>query len=268
MPIESYPLDNFRRWFETFTNRFFGDDACINAHLRLKQEHTRRTCAEILALAEHLALDDRQKNVAEVVALLHDVGRFPQFAEYRTFNDARSINHSQLGVEILRREGILSVLRREERQWVETAVEHHGAKLLPAGLTGQALLFSQLIRDADKLDIYRTAIQLYRQYRADPTAEFWWKLELPDEPWVSAVVLETAMNGQLIEHSMLQTLSDMMVCKLNWVYDMNFAISLARLRAQGSLEQLLALLPATPEIERLGEKILAYVDARTHQGVG
>ncbi len=91
MPIESYPLDNFRRWFETFTNRFFGDDACINAHLRLKQEHTRRTCAEILALAEHLALDERQKNVAEVVALLHDVGRFPQFAEYRTFNDARSI---------------------------------------------------------------------------------------------------------------------------------------------------------------------------------
>ncbi|MCU0917079.1 MAG: HD domain-containing protein [Planctomycetes bacterium] len=268
MPIESYPLDNFRRWFETFTSRFFGDDACVNAHLRLKQQHTQRTCAEILILAEHLALDERQRHVAEVVALFHDVGRFPQFAEYQTFNDARSVNHSLLGVEILRREGILSVLRREDRQWVETAIEHHGGKSLPAGLTGQALLFSKLIRDADKLDIYRTAVQLYRQYRADPAAEFWWKFELPDEPRVSAVVLETIMNGRLTEHGMMQTLNDMIACKLSWVYDMNFAISLARLRAQGSLEQLLAFLPATPEIERLGEKVLAYVDERAHQGIG
>ena len=76
----------------------------------MKQEHTGRTCKEILELAEQLALDDRQKQIAEVVALFHDVGRFPQFAEYRTFNDAQSIDHSHLGVEILRREGVLDVL--------------------------------------------------------------------------------------------------------------------------------------------------------------
>ena len=190
----------------------------------------------------------------------------PQFAEYRTFNDARSIDHSRLGVEILRREGVLDVLRREERHWVETAVEHHGRKALPAHLNGQALLFSKLIRDADKLDIFRIVIRLYRQYRADP-AGFPWTLELPDEPRYSAEVLDAVMNGKLIEHTMLQTLNDMMLCKLSWVYDMNFAASLARLREQGFLEQVLSFLPATPEIERLGEKILSYVETRVHQGV-
>jgi hypothetical protein len=265
--MESYSLGNFTRWFDAYTSRFFGDDECVNAHLRMKQEHTQRTREEILVLAEQLALDDQQKRVAEVVALFHDVGRFPQFAEYRTFNDAKSIDHSHLSVEILRREGVLGVLRREERQWVETAIEHHGRKSLPAHLNGQALLFSKLIRDADKLDIYRIVTQFYRQYRADP-GSFPWKLELPDEPRCSPAVLEAVRNGQLIEHAMMQTLNDMMLCKLSWVYDVNFAASLARLREQGLLEQILGFLPATPEIERLGEKILAYVDARIHQSVG
>jgi len=265
--MESYSLDNFRRWFEAYTSRFLGDDECVNAHVRMKQEHTRRTCEETLVLAERLALDDQQTQIAEVVALFHDIGRFPQFAEYHTFNDAKSIDHSHLSVEVLRREGVLGVLRREERQWVETAIEHHGHRSLPAQLNGQALLFSKLIRDVDKLDIYRAVIALYRRYRADP-AGFPWELELPDEPRCSADVLDAVMNGKLIDHTAMRTLNDAMLCKLSWVYDMNFAASLARLREQGSLEQVLSLLPATPEIESLGEKIFAYVDARLHQSVG
>lgn len=265
--VAACSLDNFRLWFEAYSTRFFGEDPYINAHLRMKQEHIGRTCREILVLAEHLALDDHQKQIAEVVALFHDVGRFPQFAQYRTFNDAESIDHSHLGVEVLRQEGVLDVLRREDRQWVETAVEHHGRKSLPATLNGQALLFAKLIRDADKPDIFRVVIRLYRQYREDPAASLW-ELDLPDEPWYSTDVCEAVMKGSLIEHSMMRTLNDKMLCKLSWVYDMNFAASLARLREERFLEQILSFLPATPEIERLGEKILAYVDSRVHQGVG
>jgi len=264
--MESYSLDNFTRWFEAYTNRFLGDDEGVNLHLQMKQEHTRRTRAEIVALAEQLALDDQQKRVAEAVALFHDVGRFPQFAEYRTFNDAKSIDHSQLGVEILRREGVLGVLRREERQWVETAIEHHGHKSLPAHLNGQALLFAKLIRDADKLDIYRVVIERYRQYRADPN-RLSWNLEVPDEPRYSPAVFQAVLAGRLIDHTMIQTLNDMMLCKLSWVYDINFAAALAQVRERGFLTQILAFLPATEEMERLGERVLTYVDTRIHQGV-
>ncbi|OHB63667.1 MAG: hypothetical protein A2Y77_13270 [Planctomycetes bacterium RBG_13_62_9] len=264
--MELEHLDNFRRWFDAYTSRFFGADEYINAHLRLKREHTRRTCEEILSLAEQLGLDDNQKRIAEVVALLHDVGRFPQFAEYRTFNDARSVNHSRLGVEVLRQEGVLGVLRRQERQWIETAIEHHGQKSLPAHLAGQALLFSKLVRDVDKLDIYRVVTGLYRQYREDPN-RFPLDVELPDEPRYSPEVFEAVMAGKLIEHAAMRTLNDMMLCKLSWVYDVNFAASLVKLRERGFLEAILSFLSATPEIDRIRETIFAYVDARVHQGV-
>ena len=76
------------------------------------------------------------------------------------------------------------------------------------------------------------------------------------------------MNGRLVEHGMLQTLNDTMLCKLSWVYDMNFAVTLARLREERFLEQLLSLLPATPRSSSVGEKVLAYVEGRVHQSVG
>lgn len=129
-----------------------------------------------------------------------------------------------------------------------------------------ALLFAKLIRDADKLDIYRVVLRVHRQYRADP-ADPIWNLEMSDAPMYSPEVLDAAMNGTPVEYSMLRVLNDVMLCKLGWVYDMNFAASLARLRELGFLEEVLSLLPATPEIERLGEKTLSYVNARVHLDV-
>jgi hypothetical protein len=249
----------FKRWFAEYTGRFYGDDEHVNAHIQLKQEHSERTCAEIAFLAGQLALDDDQRRIAEVIALFHDVGRFPQFARYRTFNDAASVDHCRLGVEILGHEGVLAALPREERQWVATAVEHHGRKTLPAHLRGQALLFSKLIRDADKLDIYRVVIDKYEGYRRD-FGRSSLGIDLPDEPRYSPDVLEAILNERLVDSGKLRTLNDMRLCQIGWVYDMNFAAALERLRQRGHLEALFGFLPQTQEIARAREKVLQYLD--------
>jgi len=259
--VEPCQLDNFRCWFDSYTQRFFGEDEYVNAHLRLKQEHTRRTREEILYLAERLTLDDHQKRIAEAVALLHDIGRFPQFAEYRTYNDARSVDHARLSVETLGRECVLDSLRREERQWVATAIEHHSRKSLPKDLSGQALLFAKLIRDADKLDVFRVVLELHERRREDPDG-FSFETELPEKPEVSPEVLAAVMNGRLVDYAKLRTLNDMRLCQIGWVYDMNFAAALERLTERGHLETLFAYLPQTPDVLAVREKIREYVKAR------
>jgi hypothetical protein len=259
--MEPYQLDTFRRWFDAYTNRFLGKNEYVDAHLRIKQEHTQHTCAEILFLAERLALDDNQKRIAETVALFHDLGRFPQFSEYRTYTDARSVDHARLSVEVLRQEGVLGSLRREERQWVETAIEHHGRKSLPADLDGQALLFSKLIRDADKLDIFRVVVEIYRRHRADPD-KFQFEIELPDEPHYSPEVLEAVMGAQLMEYTKLRTLNDLRLCQIGWVHDMNFAASLERLKDRGFLDRLFDYLPQTADTAKVRDKIHEHIEAR------
>ena len=259
--MELHHVENFRRWFDAYVNRFFGEDEYVNVHLRLKYEHTQRTCEEILRLAEPLALDDDQKRVAEVIALFHDVGRFPQFAEYQTFDDTRSVDHGRLAVEVLRREGVLTALRREERQWVETAIEHHGRKAIPADLRGRTLLFAKLIRDADKLDIFRVILEKYRLFREDPGG---CPLEIPfpDSPEYSPEVIQSVLNGQLVEYPQLRTLNDVILCRIGWVYDMNFAASLAQVRDRHILDQLFDALPQTADIARLRTQVCEYVDTR------
>jgi hypothetical protein len=259
--MQQEQLDRLRRWFDEFTNGFLGDDEYVNANLRHKQEHTRRTCQESLFLANELALDENQTRIAELVALFHDVGRFPQFAQYRTYNDPRSVDHCHLGVEVLQREGVLDVLSSEERQWVETAVEHHGRKTLPAELKGQTLLQAKIIRDADKLDIFRLVVEGYRRYREDPD-NFKIEIELPDVPEHTPEVLDDVMNGRLIDYVKLRTLTDMKLCQLDWVYDLNFAASLKRLKERGYLEELYAALPENEAMQAVQRTIQEFVDTR------
>ena len=263
--MQQEQLDRLKRWFDEFSDRYFGQDDFVNANLRLKKQHTWHVCQECLFLADELALDENQRRIAELIGLFHDVGRFPQFAQYRTYNDPRSVDHCRLGVEVLRTEGVLDVLSSEERQWVETAVACHGRKTLPPDLRGQTLLHAKIIRDADKLDIFRVVTDAYRCYREDPEG-FVLEIELPDVPEHTPEVLEAVLKGQLIDYHLLQTLTDMKLCQLGWVYDFNFVASLKRLTERGYLQEIYAALPETDIMKAAQRTITAYVETKLRRG--
>jgi len=262
--MEQGQLKKFKVWFEQYVAGFYCDDDYVNANLKLKEDHTRRTCDEILYLADQLSLSDNQKLIVETIALLHDIGRFEQFKRYRTYNDPRSINHCLLGLEIIRETNVLNEIDKQERDLIEKAIRFHGQKQLPADLDGQCLLFSKLIRDADKLDVYYIVTQYYRQYQDDPR-NFAIELELPDQPRYSPAVVDAILQGRLIDYNSLKTLNDMKLLQLGWVYDINFTAALKRIRDCKFLEMLLDLLPKTRDIENVRERIFAYVDFRIRQ---
>jgi len=263
--MQQEQLDRLKRWFDEFSDRYLGDDDFVNANLRLKKQHTWHVCDESLFLADELALDENQRRIAELIGLFHDVGRFPQFAQYRTYSDPRSVDHSRLGVEVLRTEGVLDVLSSEERQWVETAVACHGRKAIPSDLKGQTLLHAKIIRDADKLDIFRVVVDAYRRYREDPEG-FGLEIELPDVPEYTPEVLEAVQQAKLIDYGTLKTLTDMKLCQLGWVYDFNFVPSLKRLSDRGYLQEIYAALPDTDTMKALQHAIQDYVETKLRRG--
>ncbi|MHC4114453.1 MAG: HD domain-containing protein [Planctomycetota bacterium] len=262
--MEQKQLEKFRSWFADFAAGFYGDDEYVNANIKLKEEHSLRTCDETRYLAEELRLDAGQRRIAEVIALLHDVGRFPQFIKYRTYNDPRSVNHCLLSLEVLREGNVLDGTAERERQLIEQAIEYHGLKELPSGLDEECLLFSKLIRDADKLDILYLVTGYYAQYRDEPES-FKLEMELPNESGYSAAIVEAVLNGQRINYDKLETWNDMKLLQLSWVYDVNFAATLKRMRQRRLLEKVLDFLPDTEDIERVAKKISEYVDSRIEQ---
>ena len=137
--MEQKWVKKFRAWFVDYVAGFYGDDEYLNANVKLKEDHTQRTCEEIRYLAKELDLSGNQTRIAEVIALFHDIGRFEQFVRYRTYVDSRSVNHCLLGLEILRQTKVLDGVAYPERQLIEKAVEYHGSRELPKDLDFECL---------------------------------------------------------------------------------------------------------------------------------
>ena len=262
--MELQQLKKFRVWFGDYVAGFYDNDEYVNANLKLKEEHTRRTCDQMLYLAKELGLSDEQIRLAEVIALFHDIGRFEQFVRYRTYVDGRSVNHSLLGLEVLRQTRALDEVDGPQRQLIEKAIEYHGSKELPPDLNSDCLMLSKLIRDADKIDSLYVMTDCYRKYTDNPGG-YKLEVELPDEPGYSKEVLDELLAGRRIDYGRLRTLNDMKLCLLAWVYDVNFAPALKRIKQLRLLEMLVDFLPKTEDIERVRKKIFGYVDFRISQ---
>jgi len=254
-------LKSFKKWFNDYVAGFYGDDKYVNANLKLKEQHSLRVCKEMLYLVKELGLEKEQRLLAETIALFHDVGRFKQFVRYKTYTDHKSIDHSLLGIKVLQETNVLDGLQRNEKQLIRKAIEYHGQKELPGRLDGDCLLFCQLIRDADKLDVYYVVARYCRQYRRNP-AKFSLELEFPDKPTYTPAVVEDILKGRRTSYSKLRVLNDMRLLQLGWVYDVNFAATLKRIKKRGFLQEIFGFLPETKEIEKVKETILSYVNLR------
>ena len=99
-------------------------------------------------------------DLAWLIGLMHDIGRFEQARRYGTFVDSLSVDHAELSADLLFGEGLAERfpqdgLPEDWRSIAETAIRQHN-KLKPAETTDDRMRrFTELIRDADKTDIFR-----------------------------------------------------------------------------------------------------------------
>jgi HD superfamily phosphohydrolase YqeK len=253
-------LQNLRDWFQKYTEGFYPEDEEGRRNITLKVEHTRNVCRLIVRIGQAESLGEDRLLLAETVALFHDLGRFPQYAQYRTFKDSASVNHGKLGAEILAKEGVLRDLRRDEQEVILSAVRFHNAFALPDIKDPDTLLFLRLIRDADKLDIWRIFIEFHEG------AEEQWKgsagLGLPDLPGYSAEIIDAIGKRRIASLQSMKCRNDFILLQLSWIYDLNFKTSFPILREMNVIDRFVRFLPRTTEIEGLSRDLREYVGMR------
>ena len=148
--------------FKDYTKNF----DISNAGVALKISHTFR----VAELAEKIALSIQDKNInpkfAWLLGLLHDVGRFEQVTKFGTFKDAFSVDHAELGADILFNEGLIEKFSSEaeglEDDWknlAEITIRLHNKLKVPDGLPKKTKIYADILRDADKTDIFRVATE-------------------------------------------------------------------------------------------------------------
>jgi len=258
-------LSGFRNWFSGYVKGFQSQDPEYQEGIRVKEAHTKRVCQEILDIGGSLGLDEADLRLAQVVALFHDIGRFEQYHRYGTYLDARSEDHALLGVAVLRKSGILDHLGPATRDLILRTTAYHNRPCLPEGESERILLFTKLLRDADKLDIWRVVTEYYRQEKGARYGAV--GLGLPDTPEISHGVWEDLMSGRTVRLGSLKTLNDFKLLQMAWIYDVNFPRSFQRIQERGYLESLVQVLPPSKKVEQVYSRVKSYLSDRAGQGL-
>jgi len=254
-------LQYFRNWFYFYVMSFASDDPECRRNIDLKQQHTQRVCREAVAIGKDLGLNESDLCTVETTALFHDVGRFEQYKQYRTFSDRKSVSHAAFGVEILRENRVLDRLEQPLQEFILKVISHHSRAKLPENEDPKCLFFCRILRDADKLDIWRVVTDYYRQKAAGKSNETI-ELDLPDTPGISQVIYENLMQGKTILFENMKNLNDFKLFQVGWVYDVNFLFTLKCLKERGYLEMIRAALPETEEIRQIFKAVFFCMDSK------
>ena len=244
MPHE-VDLIRIRHWFENYVLQFFTGDDHTDSALRIKVDHTKNVAIEACRIAASLDMNAQQCYLAEIIALLHDIGRFEQFSRYRTYSDRESEDHGRLGVQVIGTTGVLERFTGEMQSFICSIIGCHNRIALPE--MGDPLLLHhlRLLRDADKIDILRVVTEYYAGYYDGNDAV---AIGLPDTPGVTDAVLQSVIERRMVNMNHVKSLNDIKLLQISWVFDLNFPYTSAMVTRRRYLDKLAASLPKTDRV--------------------
>ena len=215
--------ERVRETFREYTDAYDATDEKI----KLKIDHTYRVAELCERIAKAEQMEKTEVDLAWLLGMLHDVGRFEQLRRYGTFSDADSIDHAALGADIL----FGGVIREGEgliRTYVDDAAED---EVIETAISTEKLC--HILRDADKIDILRVNVDVPLEEIYNTTTE-----ELRN-----AAVTPTVMDSFYEHHATLRSIKrtpvDHVVGHISLVFELVFPESVRIVKEQGYLEKLL-----------------------------
>ncbi len=152
-------LEKCKKEFLNYTEGFDLE----NEGIKRKQLHSLRVMEESKRVAEALRLSEEKIELAELIGLLHDMGRFEQHNRGNTYLNEMLLDHARLGVEVLIKDDYIKKYTDNEQyiSIILTAINNHNKFKIEDGLNEEEMLFAKIIRDADKLDILYEGVEIY-----------------------------------------------------------------------------------------------------------
>lgn len=201
--------------------------------------HTFRVAKAAERIAEDLGMESVDIDLAWFLGILHDTGRFEQEKRFGTFVDSISVDHAELGADILFIDGLIDRyptggLPEGWRGLSETAVRLHNKLDLPSDLDPRTRLFCQLIRDADKTDIFRVvATTPFEDLVGTGRNRF------TDAPMADDAVMACVYAHQCVPRKLVNSVFDNTITNCCMAFDLELEVTREIVKEQGYLLKLL-----------------------------
>lgn len=244
--------------FAEYTKEYKDDDS----RALLKIKHTYKVADLCDRLAREIGLDDDDVDLAWVIGLLHDVARFEQLRRFGTFKDRISVDHADLAVGILFEDGKIKDYPVDEKYYaiIKKAVGNHNKYRVEQGLDKRTKTFCDIVRDADKLDIFRVDTE-------SKTEEVY---EVRDEDFKSTVISDIVYNRffdeVVVDHGKRTNAIDGLACHLSLMYELVYPASVKLAMDMGYYTKLMNFVSQIPEtnqqLDKMREYLAEYIERR------
>lgn len=249
--------------------------------IKLKIDHTYRVAGLCQRIAESLGLSEPDVDIAWLLGMLHDIGRFEQIRRFGTFNDVQSVDHAEFGADLLLKEGLIrkfsegyyeecelarsgneeaeQIIKNNEHHnkdtgLLEMAIRQHNKYRVKEDLTERQRMFCDILRDADKVDIFKVNADIPMEIIYDVTTE-----ELKNGI-ITKEVLESFYKKETVLKSVRRSAVDHIVGHISLLFELVYKESYRQAKEQGYVYKLLDFKSDVPEVNAEFDDMRKYVD--------
>ena len=249
--------------------------------IKLKIDHTYRVAGLCQRIAESLGLSEPDVDIAWLLGMLHDIGRFEQIRRFGTFNDVQSVDHAEFGADLLFKEGLIrkfaegyyeecelarsgneeaeQIIKNNEHHnkdtgLLELAIRQHNKYRVKEDLTERQRMFCDILRDADKVDIFKVNADIPMEIIYDVTTE-----ELKNGV-ITKEVLESFYKKETVLKSVRRSAVDHIVGLISLLFELVYKESYRQAKEQGYVYKLLDFKSDVPEVNAEFDDMRKYVD--------
>ena len=249
--------------------------------IKLKIDHTYRVAGLCQRIAESLGLSEPDVDIAWLLGMLYDIGRFEQIRRFGTFNDAQSVDHAEFGADLLFKEGLIrkfaegyyeecelaepenqedeQIIKNNEHHnkdtgLLEMAIRQHNKYRVKEDLTERQRMFCDILRDADKVDIFKVNADIPMEIIYDVTTE-----ELKNGV-ITKEVLESFYKKETVLKSVRRSAVDHIVGHISLLFELVYKESYRQAKEQGYVYKLLDFKSDVPEVNAEFDDMRKYID--------
>lgn len=224
-------IEKCKKEFIKYTEKFDLNDK----NIKRKQLHSLRVMEKSNSIAKALNLKEEEIEIATLIGLLHDIGRFEQYTTYKTFRDCESIDHANLGVEILSENNYINEFIAD-KNWINTifiAIKNHNKYKIQEGLSKEQEIFCKIIRDADKADIIYEGANIFWKSKEE--------IKEIEETLIKKEVYEAVKKHRLVDRTQLKEENklDAFMIVLCLIFDINFKKTFEIIQEEKAIDTIL-----------------------------
>lgn len=230
--------------------------------IKHKYDHSIRVMKIGNIIAKKLNLSDEEVYMITLSCLLHDLGRFDQWRDFKTFKDEESFDHGDYAYNYITDNNYLRKYTDNDKYDKEIlfSIKNHNKYEIEKSSDSE-VLFAKIVRDSDKVDILLSgSITMFLNYKKNDYS-------------ISDLVYNCIMNEFAINYKDTNNTIEIGLVGLAMIYDLNFKFSFDFINGHNIVNNTISILKSKctnkktlEKLDKINKKINNYIKEMSKNG--